>query len=190
MNILVVDLEATCSDDDTISPENMETIEIGACWVGADGSVLDRFQSFVRPIVNPRLTEFCCQLTGIRQEDVDSAPLFPAAAELLREFVHRHQTPGSIWASWGAYDRRQLARDSARHGTAEPIEMQHQNAKRLFAKSQRIGKEVGMAKACELAGLPLEGSHHRGLDDALNVARLLPWAFGNRLLRNARHATP
>ncbi|UEP20723.1 exonuclease domain-containing protein [Burkholderia ambifaria] len=190
MNILVVDLEATCSDDGTIAPEKMETIEIGACWVGVDGSVLDRFQSFVRPIVNPRLTEFCSRLTGIRQADVDSAPLFPTAAELLREFVHRHQTPGSTWASWGAYDHRQLTRDSARHGIAEPIEMRHQNAKRLFAKSQRIGKEVGMAKACELAGLTPEGTHHRGLDDALNVARLLPWAFGDRLLRSREHATP
>ncbi|WP_343056479.1 hypothetical protein [Paraburkholderia ultramafica] len=52
-NILVVDLEATCSDDEAITPENMETIEIGACWVGVDGTVVDRFQSFVRPILNP-----------------------------------------------------------------------------------------------------------------------------------------
>jgi inhibitor of KinA sporulation pathway (predicted exonuclease) len=127
-------------------------------------------------------------LTGIGQGDVDSALSFPSAAEALQRFVARYQEPGSSWASWGAYDRRQLARDSARHGVAEPIALPHQNAKRLFAKSQRIGKEVGMAKACELAGLVLEGSHHRGLDDALNVARLLPWAFGDRLLRSRQHA--
>lgn len=87
----------------------------------------------------------------------------------------------------GAYDHGQLTRYSARHGVAEPIELQHRNAKRLFAKSQRIGKEVGMAKPCEVAGLTLEGTHHRGLDDALNEARLLPWAFGDRLLRGQQH---
>lgn len=65
MNILVVDLEATCSDDGTIPPENMDTIEIGACRVGADGSVLDRFQSLVRRVVNLRLTEFSSNFTGI-----------------------------------------------------------------------------------------------------------------------------
>jgi hypothetical protein len=51
--ILVVDLEATCADDDPAF--DMETIEIGACWIGADGSVLDRFQSchgFIRICVN------------------------------------------------------------------------------------------------------------------------------------------
>jgi inhibitor of KinA sporulation pathway (predicted exonuclease) len=48
MNILVVDLEATCSDDGTIPPEAMETIEIGACWVNADGSAIVSSRSCAR----------------------------------------------------------------------------------------------------------------------------------------------
>ena len=64
-----------------------------------------------------------------------------------------------------------------------PLTMPHQNAKRLFAKAQRIGKEVGMAKACALVGLELEGQHHRGLDDAVNIAKLMPWVFGQASLR-------
>jgi inhibitor of KinA sporulation pathway (predicted exonuclease) len=171
--ILVIDLEATCAEN---SPAfDMETIEIGACWIAADGAVIDRFQSFVRPVVNPTLTPFCTQLTGITQADVDAAPLFPVAADALRAFVAQHQQAGSSWASWGTYDRKQLDRDSARHGVIAPIALPHQNAKRLFAKARRIGKEVGMAKACALVGLTLAGTHHRALDDALNVARLLPW---------------
>jgi hypothetical protein len=35
----------------------------------------------------------------------------------------------------------------------------HQNAKRLFAKAQRIGKEVGMVRACALTGMSMEGPH-------------------------------
>lgn len=41
--ILVVDLEATCSDDGTIPPEEMEIIEMGACWATERGVVLDGF---------------------------------------------------------------------------------------------------------------------------------------------------
>jgi len=185
--ILVVDLEATCSDTDPAF--DMETIEIGACWVGVDGLVLDRFQSFVRPVVNPQLTAFCTSLIGIRQADIDSAPLFPDAAAALRDFVSQHQQPGSVWASWGAYDRKQLDRDSARHGVATPIALGHENLKRRFAKARRIGKEVGMVKACELVGLALAGTHHRALDDALNVARLLPWALGDHLRVTNREGT-
>src|SRR5690606_27193428 len=85
--ILLVDLEATCSDDDSISAEQMETIEIGACWVGSDGTVFERFQSFVRPVANPKLTSFCTNLTGIQQGNVDGAPLFPVAAASLSQFV-------------------------------------------------------------------------------------------------------
>ncbi|WP_332389402.1 3'-5' exonuclease [Burkholderia ubonensis] len=179
--ILVVDVEATCAENE---PDfDMEMIEVGAVFWGAeDGSVLDRFQSFVRPIFNPQLTPFCTQLTGITQADVDAAPLFPEVADALRAFVAKHLQAGSIWTSWGAYDRRQFERDSARHGVSMPIVMPHENAKRLFARAQRIGKEVGMARACALAGLPLIGAHHRALDDALNVARLLPWVLGNQIL--------
>jgi inhibitor of KinA sporulation pathway (predicted exonuclease) len=185
--ILVVDLEATCSDDGSIAAEDMETIEVGACWVTADGSILDRFQSFVRPIKNPYLTPFCTQLTGILQRDIDSAPSFLNVAASLQRFVKRHRTPGAIWMSWGTYDDKQFTRDSMRHGVDHPIPLPHQNAKRMFAKSQRIGKEVGMAKACELAQLQLVGVHHRALDDALNVARLLPWVLGERVNNKFRN---
>lgn len=178
--ILVVDLEATC--DQNAPAFDMETIEIGACWITGDGSVLDRFRSFVRPVSNPQLTPFCMSLTGISQADVDTAPLFPDAAEELRAFVIKYQQAGSVWMSWGAYDRKQFERDSVRHSVIAPIALRHQNAKRLFAKAQRIGKEVGMVRACALADLQLTGTHHRALDDALNISRLMPWILGNRLL--------
>ncbi|MGC4417198.1 MULTISPECIES: exonuclease domain-containing protein [Cupriavidus] len=178
--VLVVDLEATCSED--MTGWDMETTEIGACVV-RDGAVLACFQTFVRPVVNPRLTAFCTALTGISQSDVDSAPLFPVAAELLRQFVELHQEPGSSWASWGAYDRTQLTRDALRSGVAEPITLPHVNLKQLFAKQQRIGKQVGATRALTLANLAFEGIHHRALDDARNIAKLLPYAFGEKLLR-------
>ncbi|KVZ44400.1 3'-5' exonuclease [Burkholderia ubonensis] len=183
--ILVVDLEATCDDN---APFDMETIEVGALWVAPDssgGSVLDRFQAFARPVVNPLLTPFCSALTGIHQADVDNAQPFPNVAEDLRVFVARYLQPGAMWTSWGAWDCKQLQRDSVRHHITPPIDLPHINAKRLFAKARRLGKEVGMAKALELVGLQLEGEHHRALDDARNVARLLPWVLNNSIVGGA-----
>jgi|TARA_Y100000296_G_scaffold86723_2_gene127523 inhibitor of KinA sporulation pathway (predicted exonuclease) len=176
--ILVVDLEATCADDGSIAPEDMEIIEIGACWATESGVVLERFQHLVRPLVRPILTPFCKQLIGITQEEVDQAPLFPVAAQALQTFVNDTALTDAVWMSWGAYDHKQLTREAQRHGIAMPLIMPHQNAKRLFAKAQRIGKEVGMVRACALAGIRLEGQHHRGLDDAVNIAKLMPWVLG------------
>lgn len=184
MEYLVVDLEATCSDDGSVTAENMEIIEIGACWASSSGEVLHRFQHFVRPLVNPVLTPFCIALTGISQNDVDGAPLFAAAAEKLNCFVEEHRASHSVWMSWGAYDLKQLIKDSSLHQVECPISLPHQNAKKAFAKIQKIGKEVGMSKACDLVGRPLFGQHHRGLDDAINIAGLLPWILGTRYLKN------
>lgn len=186
MKYLVVDLEATCSDDGSITAENMEIIEIGACWASPSGEVLQRFQQFVKPLVNPTLTPFCRTLTGISQSDIDAAPLFATAAEKLFRFAEEHSVPQSVWMSWGAYDLKQLVKDSSLHEVKFPIAFPHQNAKKMFAKIQKIGKEVGMAKACELAGFSLLGQHHRGLDDAVNIARLLPFILGHSQLRKSK----
>jgi 3'-5' exoribonuclease 1 len=34
----------------------------------------------------------------------------------------------------------------------------------------------------ELTSLPLEGTHHRGIDDARNIAKLLPYILGQKKL--------
>jgi len=39
-------------------------------------------------------------------------------------------------------------------------------------------KVYGMAKALTRCGLTLKGAHHRGIDDARNIARMLPWIVG------------
>ena len=110
--VLVIDLEATCSNDESIKGSNMEIIEIGACWVNPGGEILDTFQTFVRPVVNRILTPFCTDLTTITQDQVDGAPTFDQIAPLLQEFALKQLEENSIWASWGAYDRNQFEHDA------------------------------------------------------------------------------
>lgn len=184
---LVIDLEATCfdatsidqrySNDVPISREDMEIIEIGAVWSSQSGAILDKFQVFVRPVIHPNLNTFCLDLTTISQKDIDNADTFPAAAEKLREFAGIHQNP-EFWGSWGKYDITQLEMDSLRHGIEMPINLPHVNLKRQFAKLNKIGKEVGIKRALSMAKLPWTGTHHRALDDAINIASLLPWCLG------------
>jgi inhibitor of KinA sporulation pathway (predicted exonuclease) len=175
--ILVVDLEATCCDRGSIPDEEMEIIEIGACWAYLDGTVIDRFERLVRPTLHPLLTPFCQELLGLRQADVDDADTLSTAALKFGEFVSRRRDHVVAWGSWGAFDRNQMARECQRLGFADPIRLPHQNLKQRFAKARRIGKQVGMKKALELVGQDMQGTHHRALDDALNVARLLPWIW-------------
>jgi inhibitor of KinA sporulation pathway (predicted exonuclease) len=182
---LVIDLEATTSDDGSLPPEQMETIEIGA--VLADARTLapvDEFQSFVRPVRRPSLHPFVTKLTGITQAMVDGAPLFPEAFGALRARLIDHRHP-LIFASWGRYDRIQFERDCGLHGIANNMPA-HVNLKTMFSEKQGLKKKQGMAQALKLCGLPLEGTHHRGIDDARNIARMLPWIVGPKAVAPVR----
>lgn len=172
MSLLIIDLEATCEEGSRIPPDEMEIIEIGAVLVDESAfGKLDQFNAFVRPAHRPRLTAFCTELTSITQDMVDGAGQFPAVAQKFGKWLDRH---GRIraWSSWGGYDYKQFDRDCKRHGVKNPLYMPHVNLKTLFA--QAMGrKPMGMKGAFAMLNAEMDGRHHRGIDDALNMARLL-----------------
>ena len=173
--LLVVDLEATCSQDGEVPREEMEIIEIGAVMADATTlNALGEFQTFVRPVRHPRLTAFCTQLTGIQQQDVESSPPYPQA---LQSFLQWAAELGEfVLCSWGDYDRKQFAQDCQHHGLAYPFGDEHLNLKSLFAERRGVRK-MGLDRAIKDVGLKFSGTHHRGIDDARNIVRLLPFIF-------------
>ena len=72
MYYLVIDVETTCCAHNSFPRSEMEIIEIGAVLCDRHFQPLNFFQSFVRPVVHPSLTDFCRELTSIRQKDVPS----------------------------------------------------------------------------------------------------------------------
>ncbi|MDY6938331.1 MAG: 3'-5' exonuclease [Cyanobacteriota bacterium] len=175
--LMVLDLEATCCDKQTISRQQMEAIEIGAVMVETQNlAPVDEFQTFIQPTRNPKLTDFCRQLTSISQAQVDRAPTYPDAVDLMQQWLARY--PNFLFGSWGDYDRKQFEQDSNFHRISYPIGAEHVNLKKFFSASQGLKKRYGMAQALELVGISLEGTHHRGIDDARNIAKLLPYILG------------
>jgi len=183
---LVIDLEATCERGGALPPPETEIIEIGAVLVAAGSFAIEaEFQTFVRPVARPRLTAFCTELTSITQADVDRAPTFPAAVAALASFVAGRD---ALFCSWGEYDRNQFGRDARRHRVSLPFGGRHLNLKACFSEALGESRPYGMAAALRRVGLPLAGTHHRGIDDARNIARLLPYALGEaKPARGPRH---
>lgn len=179
---LVIDFEATCCDKGTVPREQMEIIEIGAVMVEADNyQVVNEFQSFVRPVRHPKLTAFCTDLTSIHQQDVDNAPVFQDAITSFKTWLYQYSN--FVFCSWGDYDVKQLRQDCDFHKVPYPISAPHLNVKRLMAERQQLSKKPGLGEAVRLAGLEFSGTHHRGIDDARNIARLLPYVFAEARLR-------
>ena len=175
---LVIDLEATCDDAGAVPKREMEIIEIGAVWVdGARLEVVSEFQSFVRPVRHPKLTDFCRALTSIEQADVDAAPGFPEVLERLRAYAYSERSR-PVFCSWGNYDRNQFRLDAGLHGVKLPFGEEHINLKTEFSRVLGTRKRFGMKGALSRLGIELEGTHHRGIDDARNIAKILPYALG------------
>lgn len=169
---LVVDLEATCSNDASLPRHEMEIIEIGAVLQNARTFELEaEFQTFVRPVRHPKLTAFCTELTSITQEEVDAAPLFPEALRSMEEW--RSGFEDALFCSWGDYDRFQFLQDCQYHGVEYPFHSGHLNLKEAFSRALNTRRRFGVDGALRKLGLGFEGTHHRGIDDARNIARIV-----------------
>lgn len=176
---LVVDLEATCDDHGTVPRDEMEIIEIGAVLLEpSTWDITDAFDAFVRPVRHPRLTPFCTRLTSITQYDVDAAAGFIAVVGDFQRWLAPYRL--TAWGSWGNYDRRQIQQDCDFYGIPFPLAAPHVNLKDRFAKGQALPRRPGLGKALQIAGMEFAGTHHRALDDARNIARLMPLLYGRR----------
>jgi 3'-5' exoribonuclease 1 len=181
--ILVVDLEATCCDLKTIPRHQMETIEIGAVMVVRETlEIVDEFQTFIKPVRHPILTKFCLELTSITQSQVDTAPDFTTVMSTWQTWLSKFDR--AIFGSWGEYDRTQFQQDSKHHqiDLPYPVSSNHINLKEIFSTAQGLNKRYGMAQALDLAKIPLTGTHHRGIDDARNISKLLPYILGRKMV--------
>jgi inhibitor of KinA sporulation pathway (predicted exonuclease) len=87
--LVVLDFEATCQPGTPPSPQ--EVIEFPSVLVSLrDRAVVDSFGTFVRPVHHPTLSAFCTELTTIRQEDVDAAPVFADVLAAHRAWLEGH----------------------------------------------------------------------------------------------------
>ena len=169
---LIVDVEATCSEDAVVPRHEMEIIEIGAVVQNSQTfSIESEFQSLVRPIRHPELTAFCTELTGINQESLADAPSFPDALELMKNWMYKFHD--ALFCSWGDYDKNQFSQDCGYHHISYPFASAHLNLKVEFFRAAGLKKKLGIGGALKHLGLEFAGSHHRGLDDARNIARIV-----------------
>ena len=168
--IIVIDVEATCWDGEPPPDQENEIIEIGVCPLDVvNGNRLKKHSIIVKP-ERSTVSTFCTKLTSLTQEDVDQGIPFAEACLLLkREF----RTKQRVWASYGDYDRCQFEYQCRSRDIPYPFGPTHINIKNLFAIARQLSYEVGMAQALKILDLPLEGVHHRGEDDAWNIAGIL-----------------
>ena len=190
MNYLVVDIEATCDEGKRTFPDQ-EVIEIGGVLLDSEFNEMHRFHSFVRPTTCPVLSDYCKDLTGITQANVDQSFMF---REVWPKFVgFATRIPNPVFCSWSRFDWNLLSKecersnmwfafqgrfDDERSNMWFAFQGRFDDLSKRFTK--RYGRRKGHRGAMKIMGIKPEGSHHRGLDDALNIAKMCPVLFSGK----------
>jgi inhibitor of KinA sporulation pathway (predicted exonuclease) len=168
--LLVIDLESTCWEGVPPDEQESEIIEVGICLVDiTTGARLAKQSILVKP-EHSEVSPFCTELTTLTQTQVNQGVTFERACTILRRRYISRDRP---WASYGDYDRRMFEQQCHQRGIDYPFSPTHINVKNLFALILGLRREVGLLRAMQLFDLPIEGIHHRGVDDAWNTGLLL-----------------
>lgn len=107
---------------------------------------------------------------------MDNAGTYIEVGQELAAFIARY--PDAAWASWGDYDARQLERD-ARFAACPSLlsGLPHFNV-RKWHKGLYDDQPKSLKETVESLGLVWEGTYHRGIDDARNVASIIKEMLG------------
>lgn len=167
---LVCDLEMTCEDGVRFFPS--ETLDVG--MVVLDAKTLrevDRFESLVKPVVRPLLTNTCVKLTKLTQEMVDKEREYPEVAKELRAFVFPYRN--SRFLQWGSADARQLSKDDERCGLEPTLcGVVPYNLKEVFYKVKKAKYKYSLNTALSALSLERYGQEHRAFSDAMDTANV------------------
>ena len=78
-----------------------EIIQLGAVKLDSEFNTVDNFNKYVKPIIYERLNPFVEELTGITQETLSNAEMFP---EVYKQFIDFIGDKDSVFCVWGTSD--------------------------------------------------------------------------------------
>ena len=168
--IIIVDIESTCWDGKVPEGQTSEIIEIGICLLDVNSGEITQNEGIIIKPERSEVSKFCTELTTITPDMVEDGISFADACRIIKK---QYDGQSRAWASYGAYDFKMFKKQCAEMGIGYPFSPSHINVKTLFALKHRLEREAGMDGALKMLDIPLEGTHHRGIDDAKNIAKIM-----------------
>jgi len=182
--VILMDLEYTCWADslttewgDPTKPP--EILGVGLVALDAEQEdALDRFHSWVRPRINPQLSEYCKGLLRVSQSEIDRAPNLAAITGQIEDWKNACSFADAVTCSWGASDRHFLKADAGRQGCQDPfrgqlhIDLMAQVRQMLDVSSERI---LDRDLVRTVLRLPQSTKRHDPLADALDLVGFYRW---------------
>ncbi|KAJ0012634.1 hypothetical protein NQD34_016968 [Periophthalmus magnuspinnatus] len=179
--ICVVDFEATCEKDNPPGFKH-EIIEFPMVLVNTEtleiASFVDSFQEYVKPELNPQLSEFCINLTGITQKMVDEADPFPVVLEKAVAWLQEREL-GTKYKyailTDGAWDMSKFLNIQCSISRIRYPQFAKKwiNIRKSYGNFYKVPRpQTKLSTMLDKLGLKYEGRPHSGLDDSRNIARI------------------
>lgn len=154
--------------------EHRELIQIGAVkltMTPSSASVSERFNVLVKPAINPRLSDYIIELTGITQPMVDEHGVDAASAiTSLYHFCEDGQLPIWCWGTDGVVlQENAILGDFPMPEFSEGIH----NLQAVLQHHQVPGSEKASGELASLLQLQMRGHAHNALYDTESIAAAL-----------------
>ena len=151
--------------------EHRELIQLAALKVelhqkGLD--IVEQFSTLIKPKINPQLSDYIIELTGITQLHIDSYGVdFSSAMHSFEQFSENGKLPVLAWGK----DEEVIAENSQLQGqdmvmTSTTFIDLYQ---RMLSKGV-VSKGVSSGQLAKFVGVVLEGHAHNALFDVDNIA--------------------
>jgi len=166
--------EGSLSRNWSLDWEHREIFQLAAVKIRVDAygvEVLGSFNQLIKPLVNPNLSEYIANLTGISQQMVDEQGVdFQSSLNIFHQFC----LDGVLKVfSWG-HDARVLNENCALLDIDMPYFTAGLHDLRQFAKHHRLsGCDESSGELAASLGIGLQGHAHNALFDVRSIAAAL-----------------
>ncbi|KAF7236468.1 3'-5' exoribonuclease 1 [Varanus komodoensis] len=176
--ICVIDFEATCEEGN--QPEfPHEIIEFPIVLLNTRTlEIEDTFQQYVKPEINPQLSDFCINLTGISQDLVDKAVEFPNVLQNAVDWMKQKEL-GSRYSysilTDGSWDMSKFLNIQCRISRLKYPSFAKKwiNIRKSYGNFYKVPRsQTKLSTMLEKLGMDYDGRPHSGLDDSKNIARI------------------
>ena len=184
-----LDIEMTCDgkqenekfiDDGRMKRAQREIISVGFVVWDDKYNIKNRYSSFVKPVHNTTITDYCENLTGITQNDVDHGKKCNNAFRDIREMCKRYSVDYIF--TFGNADKEGIIT------SARWINKQKEKVNNLYAVSEKIidvrpailkgincknhRRGSGLSEIAEKLDVKMKGKQHDALNDAVLLYKI------------------
>jgi inhibitor of KinA sporulation pathway (predicted exonuclease) len=132
------------------------------------------YTAFVKPIYNQQLSDYIKELTGIKQEDVDSGHSFCQALDAMYLALKKYHVRKIF--TWGP-DRLLLKRNcdvlDCDKGKARSLCNMFCDVSKSLSDTCGYSNVISQHKMCQLFGITESGDHHNAYYDAVNLSKII-----------------